>query len=79
MQILDVAEVTEFVVDVVLLRLLVEPRDEDEPPLNSWQAQGVLGGGWVVRAGAVFSQQRLHTDLWQLTRWVCTQWRELTF
>ena len=34
-QILDVAEVTELVVDVVLLCLLVQSRDEDEPPLHS--------------------------------------------
>ena len=34
-QVLDVAKVAEFVVDVVLLRLLVQARDEDDPPLDS--------------------------------------------
>ena len=51
-------EVAEFVVDVVLLRLLVQAREYDQPPLHSCQVRLRVGvakrlgpKGWAARAG----------------------------
>ena len=43
-QIADLAKVAEFVVDIVLLRLLVQPRDEHDPALDCCARRGVSPG-----------------------------------
>ena len=49
-QVLYVAKVAEFVVDIVLLRLLVQPRDEDNPSLDGWR-HGCHARSGQVRGG----------------------------
>lgn len=51
MQILDLAVLTEQVLDIFLARFLVYVRDNDDPALDTANGDGVLGGARVMVCG----------------------------